>query len=1026
MIPDTTQQQLGWPAREAIFSPVGPGPRVYADLAERKLGQPLRSSGIQVEVGILAADPASTTSEAPLAVVCDFPRHLSEPQLAKLLGLAWSFCRTPVLITLEPSLVRAWTCYERPPDAGEESSPIEIVHTDQPLSEQAVRSLHWCELVSGSFLQRHEKRFQGNQRADAQLLANLRYARQLLHSNGLAYSHIHDLLARLIFVQFLFDRKDSNGKAALDAGRLGGLCEDGILGHRHSGLAGILSDHGDAYRFFRWLNDRFNGDLFPGKVGTSEEMEAEWAAEMDAVKPEHLGILADFVSGELEMAGGQYSLWRLYSFDAIPLEFISSIYQEFVSGVADSNGAHYTPAHLVDLVLDGVLPWGGTDWDLRVLDPACGSGIFLVKAFQRLVHRWRNANPDGEPSARTLKRLLERNIVGVDINPDAVRVASFSLYLAMCDEIDPKHYWTQVKFPVLRDRSLVSADFFRDHLPPFRTADDAGTFDLVVGNAPWGKQSVTPTAGEWAQRHSWPVVNKQLGTLFLPKAAALTKANGRVSMLQPAEALLLNHARTCLQFRRKLFSSFRVEEVINLAALRANLFPESVDPVCAITLRPVAPSDEPISYCCPKRTRTPEDGYRIVADPHDTTEVFADEALESPWVWSALAWGSRRDLALLRKLKQLRRLRGDPSVVAREGFIRGDRAKRQPQIVGRHCIGVGNLPEGMSLRLPPSAFPVNSNDEVHSRDSTDFRAFLLPQVVVKQSWSVREGRFRAVLIDDKMETQGVICSQSFVSIHVDRGSEPTLEAVCLVLNSAVAPYYLLLTSGRFASYRPEPLVGSLLDVPIPPLIPGLLDELRTDADVDDRARRAFELSEAEWALVEDLTQFTLPDFKGGEDSPGRQPTRRLPEQGHGDLEPDLQLYADYFLRVLEAGFGADKAACATVFHEAEQRFPLRLIAVHLGCPGRERVVLESADYGKLAERLNRLSQWLAGGLSRRAARVYDSTLLDGKKVPTVYIAKPDQRRYWTRSAAMRDADAVAADIVLWRASAEALQGGARA
>ena len=38
----------------------------------------------------------------------------------------------------------------------------------------------------------------------------------------------------------------------------------------------------------------------------------------------------------------------------------------------------YTPSYLVDFILDRALPWEGTDWDLRILDPACGSGIFLV------------------------------------------------------------------------------------------------------------------------------------------------------------------------------------------------------------------------------------------------------------------------------------------------------------------------------------------------------------------------------------------------------------------------------------------------------------------------------------------------------------------------------------------------------------------------------------------------------------------------------------------------------------------------
>ena len=76
------------------------------------------------------------------------------------------------------------------------------------------------------------------------------------------------------------------------------------------------------------------------------------------------------------MPSGQGCLWPIYSFDVIPLEFISSIYETFVTERAARDGIFYTPPHLVDFVLDQVLPWRGTDWNLKILDPACGSGCF--------------------------------------------------------------------------------------------------------------------------------------------------------------------------------------------------------------------------------------------------------------------------------------------------------------------------------------------------------------------------------------------------------------------------------------------------------------------------------------------------------------------------------------------------------------------------------------------------------------------------------------------------------------------------
>ncbi len=191
-----------------------------------------------------------------------------------------------------------------------------------------------------------------------------------------------------MFVQFLFHRRDNQGRAALTPDWLHRQYESKTLSGVYTDLESILRNHADAYALFRLLNGRFNGDLFPGKASDPQRQEQEWRAEMKEVKPQHLELLADFVGGKMQIRIGQQSLWPLYSFDVIPLEFISSIYEAFVT---KDKGTHYTPAYLVDIVLDTCLPWDGDEWDVKVLDPACGSGIFLVKAFQRLVYRWRRA-----------------------------------------------------------------------------------------------------------------------------------------------------------------------------------------------------------------------------------------------------------------------------------------------------------------------------------------------------------------------------------------------------------------------------------------------------------------------------------------------------------------------------------------------------------------------------------------------------------------------------------------------------------
>ena len=103
---------LGLPPSEQAFEPSGAGAKVYADFAKKKLVGSLKLAhpGVEIRVGIIASDPNSDSSEAPLALVCEFPWTASDEVLNLTHRLAWNFSRTALLITLEPQRLIAWSC----------------------------------------------------------------------------------------------------------------------------------------------------------------------------------------------------------------------------------------------------------------------------------------------------------------------------------------------------------------------------------------------------------------------------------------------------------------------------------------------------------------------------------------------------------------------------------------------------------------------------------------------------------------------------------------------------------------------------------------------------------------------------------------------------------------------------------------------------------------------------------------------------------------------------------------------------
>ncbi|HSW00348.1 MAG TPA: hypothetical protein VLI39_09265 [Sedimentisphaerales bacterium] len=267
---------------------------------------------------------------------------------------------------------------------------------------------------------------------------------------------------------------------------------------------------------------------------------------------------------------------------------------------------------------------------------------------------------------------------------------------------------------------------------------------------------------------------------------------------------------------------------------------------------------------------------------------------------------------------------------------------------------------------------------------------------------------------------GVVCTQSYISVRdLDRNGA-NIKAAWLAYNSLLAAYFLTATSSRIPHYRQEGLVEEMLDVPLPPYSEGMLDDIHSLADVDAHIRDAVRLTEAQWVLVEDFVKFVIPEAMRGRASEGRLATTR--SRGISREVSELSEYARFFTRVLKATFGKDKAVCATVFEESDIEYlPVRMLAVHLDWPGRKPLEVETMDKSGLFTKLRLLYQDALSPKNRassgeglgfqRVAFLFHSHVEGKRRIPSLYIIKPDQRRYWTRSLAMRDADQLAGAIL---------------
>ncbi|KKM80395.1 hypothetical protein LCGC14_1340260, partial [marine sediment metagenome] len=373
---------------------------------------------------LLTLDGVLCAENAPLVYFKQVPKIEAE-EAVRLQRLFWNHGGAPLFVLIDPRNVHVYSGLSRPRQDADSNGRAAGFVDELKRASTALREF-LPAVESGEFFRRHAQSFDPKQRVDHDLLDSLAATRKRLVGSlnrAVDLDVLDALLCRLVFTCYLFDR-DVIGAPYLEGiGIQGASHLRDVLGIRPRHVA---KDH--LYnRLFRSLGEDFNGDLF------SEDL----PAEADLVAATHLDLLERFFRGTDEH--GQQSFWP-YNFGVIPIETVSAIYERFLKPSDKKTGAFYTPRFLAEMVLDSLLMRTPTLVGKTFLDPACGSGIFLVGVFNRIAEEWNRANPraKNDRRAQELMKLLQNSVFGIDTNPTACRITAFSLYLAYLDQLSPR------------------------------------------------------------------------------------------------------------------------------------------------------------------------------------------------------------------------------------------------------------------------------------------------------------------------------------------------------------------------------------------------------------------------------------------------------------------------------------------------------------------------------------------------------------------------------------------------------------
>ncbi len=1015
-------------------------PTFFASLddIDRAGGSAPQPHALRRAVEQLELDGILCQEKTPIIYFRQLPR-IDPAQVVALHRRFWNQGVAPILVLIAPDQVHVYSGLTTPASDPSETSPAEgLVQTLSRVTDQLRAFILAVE--SGEYFHIHRKSFDPQQRVDRTLLRNLQAAREQLDEVPAARldpSVLDALLCRLVFTCYLFDRGvidrdylESVGVQSADHLR-------DILGRQPRTQA-----REELYKLFVQLGRDFNGDLFSNDLD----------AERPLVEADHLDILDRFFRAA-DVRSGQQSLWP-YDFGIIPIETISAIYEHFLKAAGvekkKETGAFYTPRFLAELVLDVLLDGTPSLLDQRFCDPACGSGIFLVGLFNRLAEEWKRTNPNARYDRRAtgLMRLLKENLYGVDRNRTACRITAFSLYLAFLDQLSPpdirqlqrkgRMLPRLVRFPEgsgTKDEgeTIRCADFFTEE------AELPEKVHFVVGNPPWASvKDRNAPASQWCATRNLPFPDRQIATAFVWKAPQHLEAGGKVCFVLP-HGTLFNHNPTAVAFQQAWMRQHAVELVLNLADYQRFLFEESEAPAMVVRYRQDRPPDSahPIDYWAPKTDWSVTQAEVISFMPQDRARLTVREVLDdlkgedAPLIWKERFWATPRDWRLLDRLSLLPRLRdivGQPS--RREG-------KRWLIAEGFQRLGANDDPiKGKTLRLPSRFFIEATSPELHLfLLQGDCKEFSSQEVTVRGRSNKNTDIFRAphVLI-----TQGfthaafadfdVAFRHAVRGIHGPEADRDLLIFLTAYLRSALARFFLFHTSSNWGVSRAKVHVEELLRLPFP-LPEQAHDPKRCRSIVQevarvvmDAARRAqeqladrkaiveqaaaaaekfleeyFDVDDIERMLIADTDKVIIPSVR--------------PTRGRADV-PTIRPSTP------EQRTGYTQLLCDTLNGWASDAYQVHGRTTAAPGIGVGLVVLEKTRRGEAPKHLHGSTDDVLAALDRlqhTAAKDCGTfQLVRGLKAfykNLLYITKPLGQRFWTHTAALNDADEIAATIL---------------
>jgi hypothetical protein len=940
----------------------------------------------------------------------------------------WNLGTAPFLVILLPNEIRVYTGFDFSVQ-NEKQGLVKQIKGIIDLTFESIRDqlqdFRSDSIDSGKLWETQAKHITPESKVDVHLLNNLRKLEEYLESRGLDLSIIHALIGKYVYIRYLYDR----GILSREWLAENNIDLDTVLG-RNATLAGLL-------RLTEVLESRFNGAIFPlpSSIETrlSDEIVSQVAATFKGDDP---------TSGQLHLD------FEAYNFSYIPVETLSSIYEQFLhsQGTGRNVGAVYTPEPVADYLLCELEESKPLQRGMKILDPCCGSGIFLVLAYRRLVELELSQSLSKKLKPTELRKIMCDSIYGVERNKEACYVTEFSLILTLLSYIDPPdlHRNKQFKFPLLHNVQIFECDFFDDESDFWK---QGSKFNWVVGNPPWVELKPSMIGEElarfWIARNAIdkPATGNRVCEAFSWRVVDLLVPNGYSGLLIHAKSLF-NHESE--RYRKMFFNQNQVSRVTNFSNLSYVLFGGRGEAPCAtIIYRKAIPNlakAEIIHYAPfvanqitnrPWKPDKKNPTWSIIINSSDVQTVDAEEAESGELlVWKLALWGSYRDKIALRKVFRL--FETNLEELAREkgwhlcqGLQMGDGSawnngssdemEYAPNLQGHRRFNSDLMASSQRrFSIPKNALQIIPSEELYIRrrsGKAGFKVATAPHLVISTNYCVYSEEY-------------FVIPHPKVGLSADEDCADHLRAISVLLNSSIFTYYLFFRSPSWGVDRTTVSPKDIKGLPIPilsldqitklSLLQKELENLENIASASDKFLQKYLDDSVESILglpknlsisARDFVQVRLNLNKGKAVVSATKPP----------LESDLCMYGSCLRDELDAFTEGSGLRHKVVLSHSERLIVclVEFVTANNSIEVRiEQTQQETSSFLTYIQEKTRqqFSQWV---YVQRSLRIFEES--------RVFICKSPRLIDWTRTQALNDSDDIIAEILTARCKQTGVQ-----